>query len=493
MRHSVDLIVAVDEEWGIGRDGQLPWGSLKEDLRHFSRTTRRAPSGRRNAVVMGRRTFGSLGSRPLPGRLNIVVSSKLESTADYVVAPSLSAAIALAGGHDDVDKIFVCGGASLYDEAFSSEVVDRVHLTRIAGKFSSDVRVKPFPLGTFRCSWCSKTIVEGGIPFVFSTYEKIDDDEEEEKDERTKENHFAVEIGSVRPPPLTAGGEHDELQYLRLVEEIMRTGVLQDDRTGVGTRALFGAQMRFDLRSCFPLLTTKRVFWRGVVEELMWFIGGNTNANILTEKGIKIWEGNGSREFLDGRGLSHREVGDLGPVYGFQWRHFGAEYRDMHADYGGQGVDQLAQCIDKIKTDPCNRRIIFSAWNPAAEPQMALPPCHMFCQFFVANGELSSLMFQRSADMGLGVPFNIASYALLTLMVAHVCDLRPGDFVHSIGNAHVYSNHFEALREQLSRTPRPFPIVTVNRKVDNIDDFTSADITLSNYFPCGSIKMQMAV
>jgi thymidylate synthase len=187
---------------------------------------------------------------------------------------------------------------------------------------------------------------------------------------------------------------------------------------GVGTLSKFGCQMRFDLRTHFPLLTTKRVFWRGVAEELLWFISGKTNARALQEKDIHIWDGNASRAYLDSVGLTEREEGDLGPVYGFQWRHFGARYVDMHTDYTGQGVDQLSELVQTIRTRPYDRRLILSAWNPAALREMALPPCHMFAQFYVANGELSCQMYQRSCDMGLGVPFNIASYALLTRCVA---------------------------------------------------------------------------
>jgi thymidylate synthase len=198
------------------------------------------------------------------------------------------------------------------------------------------------------------------------------------------------------------------MQYLDVVREILDHGVARGDRTGTGTLSKFGVQMRYSLRGgVFPLLTTKKVFWRGVAEELLWFVKGCTNGKELSEKGIHIWDGNGSREFLDKNGLGHREEGDLGPVYGFQWRHFGAEYKDMHADYTGQGVDQLRQCVERIKSSPEDRRIIMTAWNPADLAKMALPPCHMFCQFYVANGELSCQMYQRSADMGLGVPFNL--------------------------------------------------------------------------------------
>lgn len=227
-------------------------------------------------------------------------------------------------------------------------------------------------------------------------------------------------------------------------------GKKRSDRTGVGTVSIFGAQMRFDLRNdVFPLLTTKRVFWRAVLEELLWFIKGSTNAKDLQDKNIHIWDGNSTREFLDKNGFHDREEGDLGPIYGFQWRHFGAEYKTCHDDYTGQGIDQLNEVINRIRTNPNDRRIIMSAWNVADIPKMALPPCHCFVQFYVADGELSCQLYQRSADMGLGVPFNIASYALLTCMIAHVTGLKPGDFIHTIGDAHVYLNHIEPLKQQV--------------------------------------------
>ncbi len=285
----------------------------------------------------------------------------------------------------------------------------------------------------------------------------------------------------------------DELQYLNLVREIINTGVERPDRTGIGTRSVFGRQLRFDLRHYFPLLTTKRVFWRGLAEELLWFVAGSSNAKLLSDKGVHIWDGNGSREFLNSRGLADYPEGQLGPVYGWQWRHFGAKYRGCDEDYTGEGVDQLAEVIHKIKTNPTDRRIIMSAWNPADLDAMALPPCHMFCQFYVADGRLSCQMYQRSCDMGLGVPFNIASYALLTRMIAHVCDLQPGEFIHTLGDAHVYLNHIEPLMEQLERTPGRFPTLEFARKVECIDDFTFEDFILHDYYPQKSIKMQMAV
>uniref|UniRef100_A0A8D1NQ08 Thymidylate synthase n=1 Tax=Sus scrofa TaxID=9823 RepID=A0A8D1NQ08_PIG len=300
------------------------------------------------------------------------------------------------------------------------------------------------------------------------------------------------------PPAQEQGAEprpqpHGELQYLGQIEHILRCGFRKDDRTGTGTLSVFGMQARYSLRDQFPLLTTKRVFWKGVLEELLWFIKGSTNAKELSSKGVKIWDANGSRDFLDSLGFSSREEGDLGPVYGFQWRHFGAEYKDMNSDYSGQGVDQLQKVIDTIKTNPDDRRIILCAWNPKDLPLMALPPCHALCQFYVVNGELSCQLYQRSGDMGLGVPFNIASYALLTYMIAHITGLKPGDFVHTLGDAHIYLNHIEPLKIQLQREPRPFPKLKILRKVEKIDDFKAEDFQIEGYNPHPTIKMEMAV
>ncbi|KAI5703036.1 hypothetical protein M8J75_006988 [Diaphorina citri] len=286
----------------------------------------------------------------------------------------------------------------------------------------------------------------------------------------------------------------DEQQYLDLLDKIIKTGHKKSDRTGVGTLSLFGAQMRFDLTNgTFPLLTTKRVFWKGVVEELLWFIKGSTNAKELSDKGVKIWDPNSTREYLDSIGLVDRKEGDLGPVYGFQWRHYGAEYKDMFTDYTDQGIDQLQNIINTIKTNPNDRRIIMCAWNPIDMPKMALPPCHCLAQFYVADGKLSCQLYQRSADMGLGVPFNIASYSLLTYMIAHVTGLQPGDFVHTLGDHHVYLNHIEPLKIQIQRPLRPFPTLKIARTVEKIEDFTFDDFILENYKPHPKIEMQMAV
>lgn len=242
------------------------------------------------------------------------------------------------------------------------------------------------------------------------------------------------------------------------------------DRTGVGTRSVFGQQMRFDLSRGFPLMTTKKMHLKSIIHELLWFIKGDTNVKYLQDNGVRIWN-----EWAD-------ENGDLGPIYGSQWR-----------NWNGEGIDQLAQVVDKLKNNPNDRRMIVSAWNVSKIPEMHLPPCHMMFQFYVANGKLSCMLYQRSCDMFLGVPFNIASYALLTMMLAQVCNLEPGEFVHTLGDTHIYHNHFEQVKEQLRREPLPLPTMRLNPQVKDINDFKYEDFTLENYECYGAIKAQVAV
>ena len=259
-------------------------------------------------------------------------------------------------------------------------------------------------------------------------------------------------------------------QYLDLLADIMENGVDKMDRTGVGTRSVFGRQMRFDLSKGFPLVTTKKVHLKSIIHELLWFIKGDTNIKYLQDNGVRIWN-----EWAD-------ENGDLGPVYGAQWR-----------NWNGQGIDQLGEVIERIKTKPNDRRLIVTAWNPSQIGQMKLQPCHMMFQFYVANGKLSCMLYQRSCDMFLGVPFNIASYALLTMMIAQVCGLQPGEFIHTLGDTHIYHNHFEQVREQLTHTPLPLPQMKINPNVKDINDFKFEDFELVGYESYGTIKAPVAV
>lgn len=291
-----------------------------------------------------------------------------------------------------------------------------------------------------------------------------------------------------------------EQAYLKLCQQIIDEGEFRPDRTGTGTKSIFAPpQLRFDLSDDqFPLLTTKRVFIKGIIHELLWFIAGSTDGKKLSDVGVKIWEGNGLREFLDSRGLTNNREGDLGPVYGFQWRHFGAEYSNCDANYTGVGVDQLANVINTLKTNPYDRRIILLAWNPAAFAKMALPPCHMFCQFYVLfpkgkRPRLLCQMYQRLCDIGLGVPFNIALYALLTRMIAAVVDMDAGEFIHVMGDAHIYLDHVDAIKEQILRTPGESPKLKITRKVTLIDDFKYEDFEIVDYNPQKAIKMKMSV
>lgn len=262
-------------------------------------------------------------------------------------------------------------------------------------------------------------------------------------------------------------------QYLELMNHVLRHGTKKEDRTGTGTISVFGYQMRYDLRQGFPLLTTKKLHLRSIVHELLWFLRGDSNIRYLKENGVSIWD-----EWAD-------ENGDLGPVYGQQWRSWPA--RD------GGSIDQISWVIREIKQNPDSRRLIVSAWNVADIEKMALPPCHAFFQFYVANGALSCQLYQRSADIFLGVPFNIASYALLTLMMAQTCGLKPGEFVHTLGDAHLYSNHLEQAELQLTRRPRPMPSMRLNPAVTSLFDFRYEDFELLNYDPWPAIKAVVAV
>jgi len=287
---------------------------------------------------------------------------------------------------------------------------------------------------------------------------------------------------------------YEEYQYLNLIENILENGTWEEGRNGK-TKSIFGASMRFSLKDGkIPILTTKKTAWKTCLKELIWFIRGKTNNKLLLEQGVHIWDGNSTREFLDSRGLQHYEVDELGPIYGHQWRHFNAKWEGDHHDYTGEGVDQLQQIIDALK-DPkqrTSRRLIMTAWNPCQLDDMALPPCHILCQFNVHDGnKLSCALYQRSNDEACGTSFNIASYSFLTHLLAKHCGLVAYEFVYFKGNCHIYEEHIDGLKLQITREPYPFPIVSIKQIRDNINDYQVDDFILENYKHHEPIKFQM--
>ena len=289
------------------------------------------------------------------------------------------------------------------------------------------------------------------------------------------------------------GEIHDENQYLFLIKDIIDHGIMVNGRNG-NALTVFGAAMHFNLEdNTIPILTTKRVAWKTCAKELFWFLKGSTNNNLLRDINVHIWDGNGSRDFLDSRNLQHLKENDLGPVYGHQWRHFNADYIDCHTNYEGKGVDQIQYIINSLK-DPVerySRRLIMSAWNPQQLDQMALPPCHVLAQFNVIGEELSCSLYQRSGDVGLGVPFNIASYSLLTHILAKHCGLVAKEFVYYLGNTHIYDDHIEELKSQIERKPFKFPKINIKNIYNSIDEYSIDDIELLNYESHKTIKMEM--
>lgn len=454
------IIVSTDARGGIGYKNDLPWKFLSDITFFYKQTTITKDPHKKNAVIMGRNTWFSIPerNRPLTDRYNIIISSS--SVKDQIVFKSVTEAISHIESFDFVENIYFIGGNKIYDEVIRKKLYDGIFLTRVHRVYNCD---------TF-----------------FPDISKIN--LEEKRCTLKEENGTQLEFQYYSFPV-----NQEEQLYLDTIKEILEYGNKRMDRTGTGTLSVFGKKMTFDISDgTIPLLTTKKMYFKGIAEELLWFISGDTSAKTLQKKNVSIWNGNSSREYLDSVGLSHLEEGDLGPVYGFQWRHFGAKYKTMYDKYDGKGVDQLIKLIDTLKNNPNDRRMIISAWNPCDFKNMALLPCHILSQFYVSDGKLSCQMYQRSADMGLGVPFNIASYSLFTHMIAQCTGLKPGMFIHIMGDCHVYLNHIEGLTEQMERTPRKFPKLKINSDTTDITKFVYTDFEILDYDPCASIKMDMS-
>jgi dihydrofolate reductase/thymidylate synthase len=514
------LVIAADQKNGIGKGDNLPWPKLKRDLKNFVHVTRDAHTEevpkvpvffqteeclaspdtehapiKRNAVIMGRRTWDCLPTKykPLKDRINVILTQdkakfleglteKQQTDSTIRVYEDIRTAFEELENDDEVREIIVIGGAAIMKlclKEFQSTLKYIVY-TRVNATFDCDVFIDPIDTKVFKPLFISQTFCDNKVTYDIIHYGNM-------PVLSRNRDLYPTRLVTLLP-------KHAEMQYLEAIHDIIKSGNDKDDRTGVGVISKFGYQMRYDLSESFPLLTTKDVYWKGVVEELLWFLRGDTNAKHLSDKKVRIWDGNASREFLDKGGFTDREEGDLGPVYGFQWRHFGAEYGTMHDDYEGKGIDQIKQLIKDLKENPTSRRILLNAWNVADLKKMALPPCHILCQFYVdTENRLSCQMYQRSCDIGLGVPFNIASYSLLTCMIAQICGLKRGEFIHTMGDAHVYKNHIEPLKQQIKRYPLPFPQLEINPDVADITDFTFEDFKLVEYKHLKKIKMPLAV
>lgn len=464
------LIVAIDEKGGIGLNNDIPWkGTEHADLRRFRRMTKGG------AVIMGYNTFCSIGG-PLVDRTNIIVTrghkedARLAGHENLVVFDNLDSAVRYGQQFENRTgaKCFIIGGAQIYAEYLRWFTPQEMHVTEVPGDWGCDVHIRVPDLRSYT-SWYTWTEVEPG----YTVYKH---------------------------------GNKEEECYLDLFRYLLERGTPKTDRTLVGTRSYFSPpNLEFSLLgNTLPVLTTKTVLMKsGVVPELLWFISGSTDTKVLEAKGCNIWKGNTSREFLDSRGLGHYAVGELGPGYGFQWRHAGEPYQGADVEYGG--YDQLQSIVDLLRQDPDSRRILMVSWAPAQIDQMALPPCHVLYQVYTelrddGDGDgvqryLSAKMYQRSADSFLGVPFNIASYAILTHILAKLTGMKADRLIMTYGDYHIYNTHVDAVREQLQRSPRPFPKIRFTRdlKGTNIDDVREADFEIVGYNPHPKITAPMAV
>ena len=459
------IIVCTTANGGIGAKGGIPW-HYAEDLKHFRKaTSARAPGEPEPVLIMGRKTWDSIG-HALPNRHNVVLSrTQKQAAQDSSVEwlDSLDQAITKY----KTRPIFVIGGEQIYRECLTWYSPRQIWLTKIINYDGPECDTF-FPMELVNQTQYEKTRLENS----------------------TDELEFW----------LYKHQNHEEQAYLNLFRQVLGQGQDCQDRTGTGTRSIFAPRLEFSLENqTIPVFTTKRVAFQTLCKELLWFISGSTDTKILERQGVKIWTGNTTRTFLDSRGLTSYREGELGPGYGFQWRHAGAQYQGLDHDYTGEGVDQLQAMVDMVKNNPTSRRILMSAWNVADLNQMALPPCHLLYQLYVrrdpatGQGYLSAQMYQRSADSFLGVGFNVTSYALLTHIIAQICGLKAERLVMCFGDYHIYKDHIEQVQTQLSRQPRPFPKLKFHRQLSNINDLSLDDFSLVGYFPDPAIKAKMSV
>ena len=481
MMTKYNIIVSVTQKHIIGANNDLLISS-KDDLRNFYlKTTYQYPEGPKNNVIMGYNTWVSLPDnvKPFQKRMNIIISEnnkeKITENENVKVFSNLYDCDQWCKDNSN-GRNFIIGGERLFQECLNSEFIniDLIYLTRFYDgcryKFLDKVKdnVKFLPINILDKSQLMNSKYHHLDCKVY-TKEKKYENENIETCFNVYQNNDNI--------------NKEEKQYLDILSKIIKEGTLTETRNG-NTTSLFGEKMVFDMKNGFPLLTTKKMGYKTILRELLWFISGSTSNQKLNDKNVHIWDLNSTREFLDSRSLNYEE-GDLGPVYGFQWRHSGAEYKDCNTDYSGQGIDQLQNVIDLIQNEPNSRRIIMNAWNPPDLNKMALPPCHVMCQFHVDTQQkiLNCQLYQRSGDMFLGVPFNIASYSFLLHIIAGITGYIPGKLIHILGDCHIYNEHISSVNEQLDRIPVDFPKlqITENLLDKKIDDITEDMFQITNY------------
>ena len=474
-----NIIVALSKKNnGIGLNNTLPW-HLKKDLKYFKSLTTSCVNDTdiNGIVIMGRNTWNSIPDKfkPLSNRINIVVSNTLNNLNDYnntYVCKSFDEALNFCDSYQNL-QIWVIGGQRLYNEAINHNYCSKLFVTEIYNNFECDCFF-PTINSEFVLSKVSNFEEESNTHFRYLEY--------------TNSNYYGI---------INQWYNSVEEKYLETLQYILYKGSKRIDRTGVGTMSVFGLQFKYDLTDTFPILTTRRIFMRGIFEELMLYLRGQTDNNILVEKGINIWTGNTTREFLDKRGLNDYPVGDMGETYGCNFRNFGGDYVNCNTPVEN-GFDQLQYVIDLIKNDPSSRRIIINLWNPKTLHKAALPSCLCKYQFWVDsdNKKLNLQIYIRSSDYYLANNWNTCTGALFVHLLCNLegIDLEPGELTVVTGDTHIYLSHIECVKENLRNTPRPFPKLLVNRKCKNIEDFEYSDLKLVGYYPCKTtLKPEMAV
>lgn len=462
----VSMILCVDKNNGLGKNNNIPWKS-KLDMSFFKKTT---IGNNKNVVLMGFNTFKSIGLKPLKDRMNIVLTKNNYSDAhdNLIYFKNVDDVLLfLHANNKRFEELFIIGGNQIYKKFLELKIISTIYLNIIDDSYDCD------------CSFDTKNI-EYNYQLV-SSFGKVDHINDKYVNVFFKQYKFI---------------NRDENKYLDLMKYILGNGAERLDRTGAGTLSTFGEMIKYDVRNgTIPLLTTKRMFFRGIVEELLFFVSGKTDTKILEDKNVNIWKGNTSREFLDSRGLHEYREGDMGPMYSFQLRHWGAEYKTCDDDYTGKGYDQLENVIYLIKNDPTSRRILFSYWNPVDFQKTPIPCCHILYQFDVdtENNELSLAFYCRSQDYCLGTPFNIASATVLLNMVCYLTNYKPSHVSHFMGNVHIYKPFIEPFTTQTKREPYPFPKLLIKpiNKIEKIEDFKYEDFKLVLYSYHPAIKADM--